>query len=148
MASALAWLISLPLKRWEDRIVLIYAILIVFLAAVNCRPASAQEGCDLIGLRPEFIRNSDSDMRIVGVGTRECSGTPRDARIEILLRNDRRFWFDQTLAQGEFTATGSLTTRQVIYRCSRGDYKNAYVELRNRSFDGKRQSPRASISCF
>lgn len=118
-------------------------------AGLSAAPALAQENCALLPSPPEFVRNSASDMRMVGRGSRECGGqVPPDARIEIHLKHDRRWWFDKTLAKGSFTASGFFTQSVIAYGCSRGESRKVYVELRNRSFGGKRQSRRVSISCF
>jgi len=118
-------------------------------AGAVATPAAAQARCDLIPSPPQFVRNSDSDLRIIGRGSRECDGPlPADARIEIHLKHDRKWWFDKTLAKGSFTASGFITQGVIAYRCSRGETRKAYVELRNKSFGGKVQSRRVRIGCF
>jgi hypothetical protein len=108
-----------------------------------------QTECELTATTPEFIRVSEEDLRIVGQGGRHCSGPfPPDARLEVVLNHDRRFWFDPTLDSTEGIAIGFDADLPVSYNCSRGESRNAYVETRNLTTGEKVQSPRRNISCF
>jgi hypothetical protein len=104
----------------------------------------------LTATTPELIRVQEGDLRIVGQGGRHCSGPfPPDARLHVLLRQDRPFWFDRTLAEREDIASGfDYDLDPVSYSCSYGESKKVFVETRNETTDEKVQSPRVTISCF
>jgi hypothetical protein len=104
--------------------------------------------CELTTSRPDMIGEGDS-LRMIGKGGRSCEGPlPPKERVRVLLRQDRRWIPDRTLADKEGTAEGFEFELTVLYRCSRGETKKVYVETRNLTTGRKAQSPRVVITCF
>jgi hypothetical protein len=71
-------------------------------------------------------------------------GCPATARITVVMREDRRFWFDRTLRSG--TAHGSYGSKLLVYACGNHfDPIKVFIEVRYG--DKKVQSPRAVLPC-
>ena len=101
---------------------------------VCARPAAA---CSLYAERPEYI-----GAAINGWG--HWSGCPTSAKVSIVLRQDRSWWPDRTLAST--SGSGSFGSRVVAYACGNDfDPIKVFVEVR---YNGqKAQSPRAVLPC-
>lgn len=79
----------------------------------------------------------DGQGSIVALGNVFCQ---ESVRAEILLRHDRSWWPDRTLARSE--ETGTTLRLSAIYRCNQGPGK-VYTEIRiQTSPGGKQQSGR------
>ena len=105
-------------------------------AAVSSAPALAAV-CSLYAERPEYI-----GAAINGWG--HWSGCPTSAKVSIVLRQDRSWWPDRTLAST--SGSGSFGSRVVAYACGTDfDPIKVFVEVR---YNGqKAQSPRAVLPC-
>jgi hypothetical protein len=83
--------------------------------------------CDIFADKPEIGTNDDGNF-ISGVGHRECSGSPpQEVEVTVRLRQDRRFWFDKTLAsKTKRIKTGTVT---VVYNCQGTSSQTVFTEI-------------------
>ncbi len=107
-------------------------------SAVVLGNGNAPFDCAIRAATPVF----ETASRVIsGAGTRgpSCFSS---TRIEVLLKQDRRFWFDRTLARGETRANEA--TVPVRYDCQGTGSQNVYVEIR--AAGKKAQSRRLGVN--
>ncbi len=98
--------------------------------------ASAAPACRLYAEQPTYNGSIN--------GTGSWSNCPANATVTVVLRNDRSWWPDQTLASR--SGTGSFGSRTTVYACGNHfDPIKVFVEVRYGS--QKVQSPRSILPC-
>ena len=114
------------------RIAMLFLVCLMFSTS-----AFAQGSCQLFANTPDVNQNA---RLIFGSGGRGslCSSS---TNVRVYLKQDRRFWFDKTLASR--SQSGANVTLNVQYKCKGNGHQKVYIETRG---DGdKVQSPRRAV---
>jgi hypothetical protein len=104
----------------------------------SAAPSAIEQNCDIFAGIPQF---SQADRIIFGSGARGPACTS-SAGITVYLKQDRRFWFDRTLA----SKSGVGTNFEVFarYNCRGAGGQIVYIEVR--SGGRKVQSRRVGVA--